>query len=324
LRRRSEFYNHIKKNFFGVVLCQNGCTTTRNAVKIVEANSNNNSWQGSIMQTISGLTININQWNDIAISINGSSREWDLWLNGEWIGEGTIGIGTWSSIGASYRLELSNANYNRVEYEGFDEVRLYKGGTEQSEQVIEGRLGIGTNFTERVNYPLEILDDVSGISAWFSHNVSATGYNTRTTVFDKSRGSPFFYLKDADDYKTPEGDIRHSDFYGHNTHEVKKCGFIETPMFCREVIEGEGLSDLECQERKPILSSGWFEITFNNKVCVMVEEEAVLLDDEINLLRQISYNMTYEFCSRDSSYSWCDDLCSIRDSYSWCPRGVGL
>lgn len=73
---------------------------------------------------------------------------------------------------------------------------------------VDGRLGVATTIP---NYPLEVNANVSGISIYSSSNVSATGYITRTDVYDMSRGNALSNIQNATFYKR-NGNIDHSTF----------------------------------------------------------------------------------------------------------------
>jgi len=74
-----------------------------------------------------------------------------------------------------------------------------------------GYVGIGTDSP---SYPLEVNKNISGISIYSQANVSATGYITRTSVFDKNKNT-FDYIKDASYYLDEDGKIDHKKFYGY-------------------------------------------------------------------------------------------------------------
>jgi len=144
---------------------------------------------------------------------------------------------------------------------------------------VNGDVGIGTTGP---SYPLEVNGNNSGVSIYSQGNVSATGYITRTSVFDKSQGSALALIKDADDLKTND-EIDHSKFYGYaGEFEVTDYSRPET----REVCNGEECSD-----------ETYYPYT---KI-----EEGVSLDAEIDLLRQAVYELKIELCSHDGSYAWC-------------------
>jgi len=90
-------------------------------------------------------------------------------------------------------------------------VQIRTSGNNQVRVDSSGNVGIGTTSP---TYPLEVVGNVSGISIWSDGNVSASGFITRTSVFDKSRGSALSFVSDADDYVIG-GEIDHTKFYGY-------------------------------------------------------------------------------------------------------------
>jgi len=90
-----------------------------------------------------------------------------------------------------------------------DDLQIGLGG-EINDVVFSNNVGIGTTSPL---YPLQVNGTSSGISIFSEGNVSATGYNTRTSVFDKSK-NVWDYIKDADYYLTFD-EIDHSRFYGY-------------------------------------------------------------------------------------------------------------
>lgn len=108
-----------------------------------------------------------------------------------------------------------------------------------------GHVGL---FTNTPAYPLEVKTNVSGISIWSEGNVSATGYNTRTSIYDKTKGSALQYIKDADSYKTA-GEIDHTKFYGYiGTTTATDYNRPETTKRCEDypVNEEEEYQEEEC------------------------------------------------------------------------------
>jgi len=165
-----------------------------------------------------------------------------------------------------------------------------------------GNVGIGTTSP---SYPLEINGDNSGISLYTSGNISATGFITRTSLYDKSK-SVWDYLKDSDDYKDKDGKIDHKKYYGYVSNitstdysqpinesyeeelceqilvnvTVEKCTLIEDLFTnCTNVIEQK--SETQCHNETKT------KITYP----YTKEEEGVNLESEINLLRQAIYEL---------------------------------
>jgi len=127
------------------------------------------------------------------------------------------------------------------------------------------------------SYPLEVNASTSDISIWALGNISATGYITRTSVYDKSQGSALDQIKDADELKS-NGEINDSKFFGHVTYQVQDTSRpVEESVSC--VINETSGEKGTC-----------IEIAYPyNKT-----EEGVLLDKEIDLLRQAVYELKIE------------------------------
>ena len=128
------------------------------------------------------------------------------------------------------------------------------------------KVGVGTSAP---GFPLTVYGDNESVTIWAEKNISATGYLTRTSVYDKSQGSALEKIKDADDYLT-NGKIDHSKFYGYTNYDYKECFSDEETEFC---------------ETKT--------------------EEGVSLNQEIDLLRQAVYELKTELCTKDNSYEFC-------------------
>ena len=138
----------------------------------------------------------------------------------------------------------------------------------------DGFVGIGTTVP---SYPLHVGVSTStankSISIYALKNISATGYITRTSVFDKSQGNALDKIKDAGDYLI-DGKINHSAFYGYVSYEYDDCK-----------LTGDGEDQQE--------------------ICETKIEEGVSLDKEVELLRQAVYELKTELCNKDNSYEFC-------------------
>lgn len=111
--------------------------------------------------------------------------------------------------------------------------------------------------------------------AWFSGNTSAVSYDTRTSVYNKLAGDPFDYIKDADDYKNPDGTIKHDEFYGFKINQVADLSKPKQYEKCEMSEDNNGEE---------------FESCFNvTRYPHTKDEEVTSLNDEIDLLRQASY-----------------------------------
>jgi len=130
--------------------------------------------------------------------------------------------------------------------------------------------------------------------ARFSGNLSAVKYDTRTSVYDKSRGDALDFIKDADDLKTDE-EIDHSKFYGYDTYDV-------TDFDRPETIEEE-VDEIDPETGELIVVTVEKIVYPHTKT-----EEGVSLNAEIDVLRQAVYELKGrldEVCEKDDSYSWC-------------------
>ena len=111
--------------------------------------------------------------------------------------------------------------------------------------------------------------------AWFSRNVSAEGFLTRTSVFDKSKGSALDFILDADDYKKAKKpkEINHRKFYGYTTYPVTDFSKPETEFYVETLSDGT-------------------EVTMNRTIYPHKKiEEAVNLNKEIDVLRQAVFEL---------------------------------
>lgn len=139
-------------------------------------------------------------------------------------------------------------------------------------------------------YPLTVSKNVSGISIWAQANVSATGYITRTSVFDKSK-KPFNYIKDTD-YYLNNGTIDHKKFYGYVNWTVPDLSRPEIIEVLNE--------DLNTTSNETIYP---YNIT----------EEGILLDKEIDLLRQATFELKEENQLLKDRISVIENMLNISD-----------
>ena len=168
-----------------------------------------------------------------------------------------------------------------------------------------GNVGIGTTSP---SYPLEVNANVSDISIYAQANISATGFITRTKLFDKSK-NVWDYIKNVDYYKDIDGNIDHSKYYGfvpnitttdrsrpiNETYEeevcvnvlvnktVEKCTWIEDVLTnCTDVIEE--VYEIQCHNETRT------KITYP----YTKKESGVDIESEINVLRQAIYELKQE------------------------------
>lgn len=171
----------------------------------------------------------------------------------------------------------------------------------------------GTNLV--INTNVSGGEGASSGLAWFSHNLSAAGYVTRTSVYDKTQGDALDKIMDADDYLSA-GVIDHSEFYGYTTYEVTdwdSCGQVyQYTTYCWNVTEQpDEVYNFEVEiseECGQVLPKGMVENYHEDiykTVCGTKIEEGVILNSEIDVLRQAVYELKTELCNHDATYSWC-------------------
>lgn len=148
-----------------------------------------------------------------------------------------------------------------------------------------GSVGIGTNSP---SYPLEVNWNTSGISIFSQANISATGYNTRTSVFDKNRGSALDYIKDADDYLA-QGKINYSSFYGQ-TKPIWVTDYRKPVLvFYNETRRNE-------------TTKKDYNVTINVTTYPHKKQVGqVSLDQEVNVLRQAVYELKQKVAALETA-----------------------
>ena len=128
-----------------------------------------------------------------------------------------------------------------------------------------GRVGIALDGSTRPSYPLHVATNESGISIYSEANVSATGYITRSNVYDKDKGSALDLIKDSDDWRNPDGSIDKESHYAYTTYSKKVCHFEgninKTQKEVCEVIEEEGF---DVETRIATLEQAVFELKTKN------------------------------------------------------------
>ncbi len=188
-----------------------------------------------------------------------------------------------------------------------------------------GRVGVGAPAI----YPFSVTGNISGISIWSDGNVSASGYITRTSIFDNSK-NVWDYIKDSD-YYLKDGEIEHTKFYGY-AGEFDTIDF-SIPMIeqyieeeCDEVIVPYSQTSEVCEIfGNEIICNNVIETINNYKQinCEKVIREkttyphtkkvgGVLMDSEIELLRQGIWELKQE------NEMMKEDLCSLGIT-RWCP-----
>ncbi len=162
----------------------------------------------------------------------------------------------------------------------------------------QNRLGLNIPSSARPDYPLHVLNNVSGITIWSEANVSATGYNERTSVYNSGGGPALSNLFNASDVIKPDGSINHLLLDGGRCYNATDYN-------------------------KPV-STGWFNITgfeldevfeypFEIEVCDMSRSEQInkheqaLFDmyDVVKEQQTMIDLLKSELCDRDLTYQWC-------------------
>ena len=200
----------------------------------------------------------------------------------------TWGAGVLSSSDGSYIQSIGLGN-NNIDM-AFGTYASTGTITEAMRIKNNGNVGIGTTSP---TYPLTIGTNVSGISLYTQANISATGFITRTSVYDKSQGSALDKIKDANLYKKDEK-IDHSAFYGYTSWTTNETDYSKPVT---EMIETEECDDNGCHN--VTIEETYYPNT------IEVLNEGVSIDKEIDLLRQAVYELKTELCKKDNTYVWC-------------------
>ena len=204
---REAYYNHRDEQFLGIMFDTSSWTSVIDALIITDAGTAQGSSFGSTRATLSGIPT-LEEWNDVEVLINPSTRVAEVFLNKVSLGTGTFNEGNWNSLGGEYILEFSYANYNREEWDGFDDIELYTYADRPSIlDVSSGRIAYfdmdethvratGTNAATGISGAATRFDgsddviDVSqtvsgnykGISMWFYNNEPITAASSRQSL----------------------------------------------------------------------------------------------------------------------------------------------
>ena len=181
-------------------------------------------------------------------------------------------------------------------YMGEDNSKTYFGSGKDAYITWDGsNMIFNTNVTTGV-------DDSTGF-AYFTHNVSAPNYITRTSTFDKSKGNALDLIKDTDELKS-NNKINHSAYYGYTTYEVTdydNCWEeLSEVVYCRT-----DTKETICQEELPKDMKNWEKFEGYKTKCGTKIEEGVSIDKEIDVLRQAVYDLKTELCVHNDKYEWC-------------------
>ena len=182
-------------------------------------------------------------------------------------------------------------------------IRLYGEAKNTHQDNFKEYFGTGNNFSifsDGTNLVFNTSESGSGL-AYFSNNVSATGYITRTSIFDKSKGTALNYIKDASEYLTSKRTIDHKAFYGYVEQKVTDFSRPVTDYLPRE----ECYTDKDEKEK--------CSIVFDTRTTYPYTkiEDGVDLGKEIDVLRQAVYELKMELEKVKS------ETCTIK-LFSWC------
>ena len=182
-------------------------------------------------------------------------------------------------------------------------IRLYGEAKNTHQDNFKEYFGTNNNFSifsDGTNLVFNTSESGSGL-AYFSNNVSATGYITRTSIFDKSKGTALSYIKDASEYLDVKRDINHKSFYGYVEQKVTD--------FSRPVIDylPKEVCTIDKEEKESCIIEYQAKTTYPyTKI-----EDGVDLGKEIDVLRQAVYELKLELEKVKS------ETCTIK-LFSWC------
>ena len=173
---------------------------------------------------------------------------------------------------------------------------------------MDGATGFFGINTSTPSFPLEVHGNGSDtVTIWASGNVSATGFITRTSVYNPARGSVWNWIRDKS-YYFVNGIVDHSKFYGAVTYKKKDTSRpVQVPVTEEEC---------EISMTDPETGEG-VEVCFNKTVMIteypfQIEESGVELGEEINVLRQAMFELKQDNIAMKS------ELCFWNPNYSWC------
>jgi hypothetical protein len=153
----------------------------------------------------------------------------------------------------------------------------------------DGNVGIGTTTP---SYPLTVAKNVSNISIYSQAQISATGYITRTEVYDKSQGDALNFIKDTSAYKIGN-EINHSAFeYSKVIYDKQVIDRVYNETYieneCKEIIIKEATDGKYAETKQECNDVEKIRVVTTYKT---IQEEGVSLDKEVALLKQAVYEL---------------------------------
>jgi hypothetical protein len=122
--------------------------------------------------------------------------------------------------------------------------------------------------------------------AYFSNNVSATGFITRTETFDKSKGSALDLIKDSSELRDSKGNIKHEEFYGYVEQQVTDYSKPEIEYYQVEVpvLENVTITEEVCNYEKSLFKSS-YEKVCKNETKVITQQKKIEDGEECSYKR---------------------------------------
>ncbi len=192
------------------------------------------------------------------------------------------------TTGTGDDLWLGTSTLSIAEFRAYANGNLGLGNTTETQQSKINQ----TNFcigTSGCLYPLTVSTNSSSISAWFQGNLSATGYNVRTSVYDKSKGAALNYIVDSDTLKDVNGKVLDNIMYG----SVGTAKELDYSRPVNEIVFENVLND-----KTGVLENHNYTIT---TYPYYIEVQQVSIDQEINMLKQALYELKIGVCTTNST-----------------------
>ncbi|NMB66542.1 hypothetical protein GYA25_00560 [Candidatus Woesearchaeota archaeon] len=273
----------INTSFPNYALTVNGAIQTNQGLLYIDKNTGSSTITPSSL-SIQSIGVDANDWD-----INNSWGVINFYNADKSGGGGKIhlqigAIASDSSAGASDLIIKTNSPFNN-------------NLTEKMRITYDGSVGIGTTSP---GYPLVVSNNIGGISIYSGASISATGYITRTSIYNKSEGSALDKIQDAS-YYIKDNKIDHSKFYGYIKYNISELNLskpiIKLVNVTKQDEEGKKIIETVKETTYPLIN--------------VTQEEGVLLDKEVDLLRQAIYELKIENQKLKTS------LCKLGSS-EWC------